>query len=97
MRSKIETQILIIVVTAMLLQALVVASITWAEDITGLGAMILYALGCLLIVCVLIVMIIQGKDRILDACYDYYNESIFELYNQQQKQNPGEKDGQEIN
>jgi hypothetical protein len=89
MRSKIETQVMIIVIASMLLLTLVIAAISWAEDITGLGAMILYALGNLIIACVLMVMIIQCKDRIVDAAYDYYNESMFEIYNKQQK--PGEE------
>lgn len=96
MRSKIETQVMIIVVASMLLQALVAVSITWAEDVVGLGAMVLYCLGCLLIACVLGIMIIQCKDRIVDTCYDYYNESIFELYNQN-KQKPGEENESAIN
>lgn len=92
MRSKIETQIMIIVVASMLLLTLIIASISWAEDITGLGAMILYCLGSVLIACVLCVMIIQCKDRIVDAAYDYYNESMFEvLANQPNKQKPGEE------
>ena len=95
MRSKIETQIMIIVVASMLLLTLIIASISWAEDITGLGAMILYALGNLIIACVLIVMIVQCKDRIVDAVYDEYNESLFEIYNQQQ--NPGEENEPAIN
>jgi len=90
MRSKIEMQVMIIVVASMLLQALVVVSITWAEDVVGLGAMVIYCLGSLLITCVLGVMIIQSKDRIVDAAYDYYNESMFEMYNQQQNK-PGEE------
>jgi len=82
MRSKIETQVMIIVVASMLLLTLIIASISWAEDITGLGAMILYALGNLIIACVLIVMIVQCKDRIVDAAYDKFNEEMFKLHNQ---------------
>jgi len=97
MRSKIETQIMIIVAASMLLQALIVVSITWADDVVGLGAMILYALGCLLIACVLGVIIIQSKDRIVDAAYDHYNESMFELFNNQHNKQPGEKENETTN
>jgi len=90
MRAKIETQVMIIVVASMLLQALVVVSITWAEDVVGLGAMVIYYLGSVLIACVLCIMIVQCKDRIVDAAYDKFNEEMFELHNQN-KQKPGEE------
>ncbi len=97
MRAKIETQIMIIVVASMLLLSLIIASISWAEDITGLGAMILYALGNLIIACVLIVMIVQCKDRIVDAAYDYYNENMFQTFQNNFNKPTGEEENERQN
>ena len=53
--------------------------------------MVIYCLGSLLIACVLGVMIIQCKDRIVDAAYDKFNEEMFELHNQHKTKQTGEE------